>query len=36
LEKNHFVIFDGIFGLAWMPCYQVKAGNGLVEIPAFA
>jgi len=28
--------FDGMFGLAWIPYYQVKAGDRLVEIPAFA
>ena len=27
--------FDGMFGLAWMPYYQVKAAERLVEIPAF-
>ena len=34
--KLGLVGFDGIFGVAWMPYYQVKAGGELVEIPAFA
>jgi len=29
-------VYVSLFGVAWMPFYQVKAGDLLVEIPAFA
>ena len=29
-------VYINLFGVAWMPYYQVKAGDQLVEIPAFA
>jgi chromosome segregation ATPase len=29
-------VYVSLFGVAWMPYYQVKAGNQSVEIPAFA
>ncbi len=28
-------IYVSLFGVAWMPFYQVKAGNEMIEIPAF-
>jgi hypothetical protein len=28
-------VYVSVFGVAWMPYYQVKAGDQMIEVPAF-